>query len=904
MANTTVREFAEAVGIPVDRLLDQLNDAGLQGREPDSPISDDDKSALLGHLRKAHGKRDDDAGPGPRQITLKRKSHSQIKLPTGGGGRGAATRGPRTSRTVNVEVRKKRTYVKRTVVEAEQHEREAKVLQAALQEDLEQAEARRAEEARAEATEEASRQIEQPAEQPETQPTESVESGAPEVAEGAQVAEAAEAETTDAAPEEAEAAEASEEQEEQAEASEEDAQQKRAEAEAEEQRAESEAARKKEIEEEKERKRLEAEMRREREAEERAARKAGRGKGKGKKKREEPRGAARGGRRGRAAASGAGAQLQQGFERPTAPVVREVVVPESISVGDLAQRMSVKAADLIKEMMKQGVMATINQVLDQDTAVLLVEEMGHKPKVVKESAVEEEVMAQAGQPEGEEVPRAPVVTIMGHVDHGKTSLLDYIRRTKVAAGEAGGITQHIGAYHVETGQGMLTFLDTPGHEAFTAMRARGAKVTDVVILVVAADDGVMPQTQEAVKHAKAAGVPVVVAVNKMDKPGADPDRVKQELAQHEVIPEDWGGDVQFVPVSAKTGQGIDDLLEAVLLQSELLELKAVKDCPATGVVVESSLDKGRGPTATILVQNGVLRRGDVILSGTEFGRVRAMLDEAGRTVKEAGPSTPVVVLGLSGLPEAGDDVVVLEDEKKAREVAEYRREKSRDKRLQAQKAAKMDELFSQMKEDEVLTVNLVIKGDVQGSVEALQQSLQNLSTEEVRIKVVASGVGAINESDVNLAIASGALLIGFNVRADAKARKLAEENEVELHYYSVIYDAIDQLRAAISGMLEPETREEIIGLAEVKDVFRSSALGQIAGCLVVDGVVRRSNPIRVLRDNVVIFEGALESLRRYKDDVNEVRAGTECGLGVKNYNDVRAGDQIECYERIEVKREI
>ncbi|MCC5858974.1 MAG: translation initiation factor IF-2, partial [Ectothiorhodospiraceae bacterium] len=601
---------------------------------------------------------------------------------------------------------------------------------------------------------------------------------------------------------------------------------------------------------------------------------------------------------------GAAKQLQHGFEKPTAPVVREVQIPESITVGELAQRMSVKAAALIKEMMKQGVMATINQVIDQDTAVLLVEEMGHRPKIVSESALEDEMMASVAAPEGEKTPRAPVVTIMGHVDHGKTSLLDFIRRDKVVDSEAGGITQHIGAYHVETERGMVTFLDTPGHQAFTAMRARGAKITDVVVLVVAADDGVMPQTEEAIRHAKAAGVPLVVAVNKIDKPEADPDRVKQELSQREVIPEDWGGEHQFVHVSAKTGEGIDELLEAILLQAELLELQAVADCAATGVVVESSLDKGRGPVATVLVQNGRLRRGDVILSGVEYGRVRAMLDENGRQVEDAGPSIPVVVLGLSGLPNAGDDVMVVQDERKAREVAELRKERQRDKRLQQQKAAKMEDIFGQLKENELGQVNILLKADVQGSAEALTQSLTELSNDEVKVNVIQAGVGGINESDINLALASNAIVIGFNVRADASARRLIQEAEVDVHYYSIIYEAIEQVKQAISGMLEPEVREEIIGLATVRDVFKSSKLGAIAGCLVEEGVVKRHNPIRVLRDNVVIYEGELESLRRFKDDVKEVRSGTECGIGVKNYNDVKVGDQIECYERIEVARNL
>lgn len=860
MASTTVREFADVIGIPVDRLLIQLSDAGLQGREPDSPMSDADKTALLGHLRRAHGEKEQDDGPGPRQITLKRKSHSQLTLPSSGAG----VRGLRHSRTVNVEVRKRRTYVKRSVVQAEQHEREARALEEALQDELREAEAREAEERRRREAEEARQQAER-AEQ------EAVAGKAAGQGEPAAEPVAQPLGPPDEAAAEAEAARAKKDKEEG----------------------------------ERERKRLEAEARRERESEERAARKTARGKGKGRRRlREEVKPASRGAARRVVRKGSASEQIQQLFEKPTAPVVREVVIPDVITVGELAQRMSVKAVDLIKKMMKQGIMATIDEAIDQGTAALLVEEMGHRPRIIKESAIEDEALAGTAEPEGKRVARAPVVTIMGHVDHGKTSLLDYIRRTKVATGEAGGITQHIGAYHVQTDQGMITFLDTPGHEAFTAMRARGAQITDVVILVVAADDGVMPQTEEAIKHARAAGVPMVVAVNKMDKADADPDRVRQELTQYGVIPEEWGGDTQFVNVSAKTGQAVDALLEAILLQAELLELTAVRDCPAAGVVIESSLDKGRGPLATVLVRHGVLHRGDVILSGTQFGRVRALLDESGNGVKEAGPSMPVVVLGLSGLPEAADEVIVLSDEKKAREVAEYRKDKSRDKRLQQQKAAKMDELFAQMGKDEAKSVNLVIKGDVQGSVEALQQSLVNLSTEDVRIKVIASGVGAINESDVNLALASEALLIGFNVRADSQARKLAQENEVSLYYYSVIYDAIEQLRNAISGMLEPEMREEIIGLAEVKDVFRSSKLGAVAGCLVVDGVVRRHNPIRVLRNNVVIYEGELESLRRFKDDVSDVRAGTECGIGVKNYNDVKVGDHIECYQRIEVKREL
>jgi len=594
-------------------------------------------------------------------------------------------------------------------------------------------------------------------------------------------------------------------------------------------------------------------------------------------------------------------ESRHGFERPTAPVVRDVEIPETITVADLAQRMAVKAGEVIKAMMNMGVMATINQVIDQDTAQIVVEEMGHNPKLLKADQIED-VVVDAAKPEGEAASRAPVVTIMGHVDHGKTSLLDHIRRSQVAEGEAGGITQHIGAYVVEIDKGKITFLDTPGHAAFTAMRARGAQVTDLVILVVAADDGVMPQTIEAIQHARAAEVPIVVAVNKIDRPDADPDRVKNELAQHEVIPEDWGGDTMFVNVSAKTGEGIDDLLEAVLLQAEVLELNAVPEGPASGVVVESSLERGRGAVATVLVKQGLLATGDALLAGQEYGRVRAMFDENGNPVETAGPSTPVQLLGLSGTPNAGDDFVVLGDERKAREVAEHRQGKSRDVKLARQQAARLEDVFTQMEEGATSTVQLLIKADVQGSAEALRDALTKLSTDDVSVKVIASNVGGITESDVNLASASDAIVIGFNTRADAAARQAIKDSGVNVRYYSIIYEAIDDVKAAISGMLSPEIREQIVGLAEVREVFRSPKFGQVAGCMVVDGYVRRNNPIRVLRDNVVIFEGELESLRRFKDDVNEVRAGTECGIGVKNYNDVKAGDQIECYERIEVAR--
>jgi translation initiation factor IF-2 len=548
-------------------------------------------------------------------------------------------------------------------------------------------------------------------------------------------------------------------------------------------------------------------------------------------------------------------------------------------------------------------MVTINQVLDQETATVVVEEMGHKVKLLKEDALEQELM-EVDESHAELHTRAPVVTIMGHVDHGKTSLLDYIRITKVASGEAGGITQHIGAYHVETDKGMISFLDTPGHAAFTAMRARGAKSTDIVVLVVAADDGVMPQTKEAIQHARAADVPLIVAINKIDKPEAQPDKVKQELVQEEVVPEDWGGDTMFVPVSAHTGEGVDDLLESILLVSEVLELKAPVDTPAKGVVIESRLDKGRGTVATIMVQSGTLKKGDILLTGKEYGRVRAMLDENGKPITEAGPSIPVEVLGMSGTPNAGDEALVVADERKAREVALFRQGKFREVKLAKQQKAKLENMFNQMESGEVNTLNLVVKADVQGSAEALTESLLKLSTDEVRVAIVASGVGGISETDANLAVASGAVIIGFNVRADASAKRVIEEEGIDLHYYSVIYDVIDEVKKALSGMLEPEFKEEIIGLAEVRDVFRSPKMGAIAGCLVVEGVVKRNNPIRVLRDNVVIYEGELESLRRFKDDVNEVRSGTECGIGVKNYNDVKAGDQIEVYERVAVARHL
>ena len=599
-----------------------------------------------------------------------------------------------------------------------------------------------------------------------------------------------------------------------------------------------------------------------------------------------------------------GAALQQAFTKPVQVVKQDVVIGETITVAELANKMATKATEIIKAMMKMGEMVTINQVLDQETAQLVAEELGHKVILRNENELEEEVLGDRDV-NAEKVTRAPVVTIMGHVDHGKTSLLDYIRKAKVAAGEAGGITQHIGAYHVEMDDGkMITFLDTPGHAAFTSMRARGAKATDIVVLVVAADDGVMPQTIEAIQHAKAAGAPLVVAVNKIDKPEANPDRVEQELLQHEVISEKFGGDVQFVPVSAKKGTGIDDLLDAILLQSEVLELTAVKDGMASGVVIESYLDKGRGPVATILVQSGTLRKGDIVLCGFEYGRVRAMRDENGKEIDEAGPSIPVEVLGLSGVPAAGDEATVVRDEKKAREVALHRQGKFREVKLARQQKAKLENMFSNMTEGDVAELNIIVKADVQGSVEAIIQSLQDLSTDEVKVKVVGSGVGGISETDATLAAASNAIMVGFNVRADASARRIIEAENIDLRYYSIIYELLNDVKAAMSGMLQPEFKQEIIGLAEVRDVFKHPKFGAIAGCMVTEGVVKRNNPIRVLRDNVVIFEGELESLRRFKDDVSEVRNGMECGIGVKNYNDVKVGDQIEVFEVVEVKRSI
>jgi len=836
MAEVTVAQFAEVLKVPVDKLISQLDEAGIKVSGQDDTISEDAKLELLSHLRRSHG-RDESSGAGPKKITLKRKSQSELRL-SGAQGR---------SRTVNVEVRRKRTYVKRDVLE-QQAKAQQEELDRQRREEQEREEAARLEQERIEA--ERQEKLRE------------------------QEAEAARAEQHEKEEQEREARE----------------------------KAETEAAAALQAAEraEQERKEAAAKERREKESKKDQSTRYGRkelhvaGDKSGRRKRKRPQ---------RRRPVSVSVDSQHGFERPTAPVVREVEIPETITVAELAQRMAVKAPEVIKVLMGMGAMVTINQVIDQDTAVLVVEEMGHTAKPLAESSVDEDVLADV-EVEGEKVSRSPVVTIMGHVDHGKTSLLDYIRRTKVAAGEAGGITQHIGAYQVPTEKGSVTFLDTPGHAAFTAMRARGAQVTDVVILVVAADDGVMPQTIEAVQHAKAAGVPIVVAVNKIDREEADPDRVRNELSQHEVIPEQWGGDTLFVNVSAQTGEGVDDLLEALSLQAELMDLKAVAEGPAKGVVVESSLETGRGAVATVLVQSGTLKAGDAILAGEEYGRVRAMFNENQEPVNSAGPSTPVVVLGLSGTPNSGDEMLVVKDDRKAREVAEFRQGKSRDVKLAQQQAAKLEDVFSQMSEGQTTSVQLLIKADVHGSAEALRDALTKLSGDEVKVDVIASGVGGITESDINLASASNAIVIGFNVRADSAARSAIKETGVDVRYYSIIYEAIDDVKAAITGMLSPEIREQIVGLAEVREVFRSPKFGQVAGCMVVDGYVKRSNPIRVLRDNVVIYEGELESLRRYKDDVNEVRAGTECGIGVRNYNDVKPGDQIECYERVEVARSL
>ena len=903
----TVEELAETVGASVDRLLAQMKDAGLPHAAAEEQVSEEDKQTLLAFLKKSHGESDG----APRKITLKRKQLSTLR--TGGGGK----------RTVNVEVRKKRTYVKRDELdEAGQAEGDAPSLDdasvaAAASPDL---------------AAEGSVQAEVDSTSLDMGGDSGDSAANPGVVESerADVADAQEEDSADLDPEVLRQRAAARRK------LEEEQRQKALEAAAEERRREEErkvaqaqarqgdvagkAATPPEVEADRKPKRLHEaptaraprddsdRKRPSRGRLDRSSIPGARGKQRGHnlslsdlEAAEAGVGRRRGSRRNKKAHE---EHTKHGFEQPTEKITYAVNLPENISVGELAQQMAVKAGVVIKELMKLGVMATINQMIDQDTASLVVEELGHKVKLVSDDQLEEQLEETIASQGGTMVPRAPVVTVMGHVDHGKTSLLDYIRNAKVASGEAGGITQHIGAYHVKTDQGMITFLDTPGHAAFTSMRARGARSTDIVILVVAADDGVMPQTEEAIQHARAAEVPLVVAVNKIDKEAADPDRVKNELAAKDVIPEDWGGDTQFIEVSAQTGQGIDALLDALLLQSELLELQAPSDTPGQGIVIESRLDKGRGSVASLLIQQGTLRQGDIVLAGLQYGRVRAMLDESAEAVDEAGPSIPVEILGLNGTPDAGDSFVVVESEKRAREIADSRAEKLRTNRLARQQAAKLDNMFESMTAGERQVLNLVVKADVRGSLEALQGALGDLGNDEVKVNVVSGGVGGLTESDVSLALTSEAIVFGFNVRADSGARRLAEQEGVEVRYYKVIYDLIDDVKAALTGLLSPELREEIVGIAEVRDVFSSPKFGQIAGCMVTEGTVYRAKPIRVLRDNIVIYEGELESLRRFKDDANEVRNGMECGIGVKNYTDVKVGDLIEVFEVNEIARSL
>jgi len=847
MSDITVAKFAESVGAPIERILEQMKEAGIVDKGQDGNISDEEKQKLLGFLRNKHG-----AEEKPKKITLNRKTTSEIR--TSG------------SKAVKVEVRKKRTYVKRSLVEEPQQEPSQEQLLAEQQ--------RQEEKDRIEAGEKKLREVETSKEVEDKERLEQEEKE--------RLAQEEKTRQEENAKQEQEVA-----------------------------LVEKPAAVVEEVTPAPVEKKVAEPVKAKQTPPSGHDKNAGKGKRKGKRGKSEtperelhlPGGrAAKGKRKGKHKAVAISEELKSkhAFSTPTEKKVFDVEIPETIKVGDLAQKMSVKAAELIKIMMKMGSMVTINQMLDQETASILVEELGHNPIIMDESAMEDVLIDEHF--EGEEIQRAPVVTIMGHVDHGKTSLLDHIRKTRVASGEAGGITQHIGAYHVDTDKGMITFLDTPGHAAFTSMRARGANITDIVVIVVAADDGVMPQTKEAIQHSKAANVPIIVAINKIDKETSDPDRVKNELVAMEVVPEDWGGDTMFIPVSAKTGQGIDELLDSISLQAEIMELMAVPDGPAKGVVVESRLDRGRGSVATVLVQAGILSKGDMLIAGSDFGRVRALLDENGKPIKSAGPSIPVEILGLSGAPMAGTEVLTVKDERKAREVALFRQGRYRDTKLQKQQAAKLENMFNNMESGEVKNLNIILKADVQGSAEAIADSLTKLSTDEVRVKIVANGVGGITESDAQLAMASGAILMGFNVRAGISAKQLIENEGIDLHYYSVIYDIIDEVKSAMTGMLAPEFKEEIVGMAEVRDVFRAPKIGAIAGCMVIEGTVKRNNPIRVLRENVVIYEGELESLRRYKDDVPEVKSGTECGIGVKNYNDVKVGDQIEVYERTQVKR--
>src|SRR5690348_2109581 len=863
MAQTTIEQFATDLKMPAGALLEQLSAAGVAGKKQGDRLTEQDKTRLLDYLRKQHGA----AGDGKKRITLTRKSTSEIKAADSSG----------KARTIQVEVRKKRVLVRREeeaaqaaapAVEEQAPAAAAAPLLSAEELAAREEEARKSQELIARQQEDVQKKHEEAARRKTKKEREAEEAAARAAAE-AKAAEEAKAAAAAAAAAAAKPA---------------------AKPEGTLHRPAAKAGEKRE----KTTKKAPGQVFQEEAARRRALRLRG-----------DTGAAANAGWRGpKGSRHGRDEEAGEGTSAPVSagPQIREVLVPETITVADLAHKMSVKAAEVIKALMKMGSMVTINQVIDQETAMIVVEEMGHRAKAAKLDAPDALLEEAAGTHEAEALPRPPVVTVMGHVDHGKTSLLDTILRTRVASGEAGGITQHIGAYHVETAKGTITFLDTPGHEAFTAMRARGAKVTDIVVLVVAADDGVMPQTKEAIAHAKAGNVPLVVAINKIDKPDANPERVKQELVAESVLPEEYGGDVQFVPVSAKTGQGIDDLLDAILLQAEVLELKAPKDAPAKGIVIESRLDKGRGPVATVLVHSGTLKRGDVVLAGAVFGRVRAMTDENAKPVTEAGPAIPVEIQGLSDVPLAGEEVLALGDERKAREIALFRQGKFRDVKLAKQQAAKLENMFEQMGESGVKTLTLIIKADVQGSYEALQQALTKLSTDEVKVNIVHAGVGGITESDINLALASKAVVIGFNVRADAQARKLAETSGVEIRYYDIIYEAVDDVKAAMSGMLAPEQKENRLGLVEVREVYRISKVGTVAGCYVLEGLVRRGAKIRVLRDNVVVHDGELDSLKRFKDDVREVKAGFECGLSIRNYNDIQQKDQLEVYEIVEVSR--
>lgn len=841
MTQVTVKQLADEVKTPVERLLQQMREAGLPHTAAEESVTDSEKQSLLTHLKSSHKAKVEE----PRKITLQRKTTSTLRVAG--------------SKSISVEVRKKKVFVQRSPEEIE----------AERKRELEE---RRAVEnaARQKAEEEAKRRAEEEARRQPAAPTAPAEPVAAPAAVAEPVRESAP--VVAAAPAAPAADTRKRDEQRRPDKPRADDNNRRGGGDGERKNAPHRAS-------VKEKAPAPRVAPRTTDEESDGFRRGGRGKAKLKKRN------------------------AHGFQSPTGPVVREVKIGETITVGDLAQQMSVKAAEIIKFMFKLGTPATINQVLDQETAQLVAEELGHKVTLVSDTALEDS-LAESLKFEGEAVARAPVVTVMGHVDHGKTSLLDYIRRAKVAAGEAGGITQHIGAYHVETDRGMVTFLDTPGHAAFTAMRARGAKATDIVILVVAADDGVMPQTIEAVQHAQAAGVPLVVAVNKIDKPGADLDRIRSELSVHGVTSEEWGGDTPFVPVSAKMGTGVDELLEAVLLQAEVLELTATPSAPGRGVVVESRLDKGRGPVATVLVQDGTLRQGDMVLVGSNYGRVRAMLDENGKAIKEAGPAIPVEILGLDGTPDAGDEMSVVADEKKAREVALFRQGKFREVKLARAHAGKLENIFENMGQEEKKTLNIVLKSDVRGSLEALNGALNGLGNDEVQVRVVGGGVGGITESDANLALASNAVLFGFNVRADAGARKIVEQEGLDMRYYNVIYDIIEDVKKALTGMLGSDVRENILGVAEVRDVFRSPKFGAIAGCMVIEGTVHRNRPIRVLREDIVIFEGELESLRRFKDDASEVRAGMECGIGVKSYNDVKVGDKIEVFEKVQVARSL